>query len=159
VHLDGELARCRRHSSTLGVLACDLDGLKSVNDRFGHLTGDKVLKAVAGALRASCREYDYVARMGGDEFILVLPTLEPEALTAATQRLSNVVLEAGWRVHGEVLLTLSFGEAFYPADGQDAEQLLAEADRRLYRAKQNRRHGGRVGATPSERESQGIPLL
>ena len=73
LHLDAELARCQRTGMELAVLVCDLDGFKQVNDRFGHLEGNKVLKLVAKGLRECCREYDYVARMGGDEFVLVLP--------------------------------------------------------------------------------------
>src|ERR1017187_3228457 len=73
LHLDGELARCQRTNAELAVLVCDLDGFKQVNDRFGHVEGNKVLKLVAAGLHDCCREYDYVARMGGDEFVLVLP--------------------------------------------------------------------------------------
>jgi GGDEF domain-containing protein len=102
IHLDQELARCRRDDSTLAVLECDLNNFKEVNDRYGHLAGDKVLKIFANSIREVCREYDFTARMGGDD-----------------------------------ILSLSLGAAFYPVDGLDAEQLLAEADRRMYRAKQS----------------------
>ncbi|MBV9339478.1 MAG: diguanylate cyclase, partial [Acidobacteria bacterium] len=75
VHLAQELARCRRTGSSLAVMVCDLDGFKQVNDRFGHLEGNRVLRLFAQALKESCREYDYVARMGGDEFVVVAPGL------------------------------------------------------------------------------------
>ena len=73
LRLDSELARCKRNREPLSVVVCDLDGFKQINDRFGHLEGNKVLRLVAEALRNRCREYDYVARMGGDEFVLLLP--------------------------------------------------------------------------------------
>src|SRR5262249_43495767 len=64
LHLDSELSRAKRKQESLALLVCDVDGFKSVNDRFGHLQGNKVLQLVASRLRESCREYDYVARMG-----------------------------------------------------------------------------------------------
>ncbi len=76
LHLDGELARCRRLNSPLVVLVCDMNGFKQVNDQYGHLEGNRLLHSVAKKLKESCREYDYVARMGGDEFVLVLPGLQ-----------------------------------------------------------------------------------
>ena len=77
MHLDSELSRCKRAASPLAVLVCDLDEFKKVNDQYGHLEGNEVLRSVAHALRDACREYDYVARMGGDEFVMVLPGLDP----------------------------------------------------------------------------------
>jgi diguanylate cyclase (GGDEF)-like protein/putative nucleotidyltransferase with HDIG domain len=139
LHLDSELARCRRTTSDLAVLVCDLDGFKQVNDRFGHLVGNKVLKLVATGLDECCREYDYVARMGGDEFVLVLPGLKTGDLPEKRLALEIVVAEAGLAVCGERLLNISIGAAFCPEDGTDAEGLLAEADRRMYLAKQRRK--------------------
>jgi len=142
LHLDAELSRARRNSERLAVLVCDLDGFKQINDRFGHLEGNRVLKLVAAGLRECCREYDYVARMGGDEFVLVLPGLAPQDLAAKQQMLERVVVEAGESVCGERLLNISIGAAFCPEHGQDAEGLLAEADRRMYLAKQEHKGAG-----------------
>jgi diguanylate cyclase (GGDEF)-like protein/putative nucleotidyltransferase with HDIG domain len=135
MHLDRELARCKREGTTLSVLVCDLDGFKQVNDRYGHLEGNRVLQAVARRLGEVCREYDYVARMGGDEFVVVLPGHGPAAVAQKSLRLGTVAAEAGLEVCGSDLLSMSVGAAFYPYDGTDAEQLLAEADRRMYKAK------------------------
>lgn len=136
LHLDSEIARCRRMGHPLSVVVCDLNGFKQVNDRFGHLEGNKVLKAVARKLKDCCREYDYVARMGGDEFLLVLPGLGSEAVKSTVARLNQIAAEAAQQVNTEALLSLSVGVAQYPDHGTDAEQILAEADRRMYRNKQ-----------------------
>ena len=86
LRLDSEVARCKRNGEPLCVVVCDLDGFKQVNDRFGHLEGNKVLRLVADALRSRCREYDYVARMGGDEFVLLLPGSDREVDPGAHRR-------------------------------------------------------------------------
>ena len=75
LQLDRELARCKRDNTTLTVMVSDMDGFKQINDRFGHLEGNRVLRLFAQALKDSCREYDYVARMGGDEFVVIAPGL------------------------------------------------------------------------------------
>ncbi|PWT98544.1 MAG: hypothetical protein C5B51_29040 [Terriglobia bacterium] len=136
LRLDSELARCKRSKEPLAVLVCDLDGFKLVNDRFGHVVGNKVLRTVGGALRDACREYDYVARMGGDEFVLILPATTRDQIGARIAELREIGATAGAVVTGSDILTLSIGEAYFPDDGLDAEQLLAEADRRMYEAKQ-----------------------
>ena len=100
LHLDGELARCRRLNSPLVVLVCDMNGFKQVNDRFGHLEGNHVLRRVAAKLKECCREYDYVARMGGDEFVLVLPGLQPDQVQRQIQRLQAITAEAGREICG-----------------------------------------------------------
>jgi diguanylate cyclase (GGDEF)-like protein len=139
LRLDSELARSKRAQEPLTVLVCDLDGFKMVNDCHGHLVGNKVLRAVGSALRESCREYDYVARMGGDEFVLILPASDRESMYHRIAALRQIGGAAGCTVTGMEAMTMSIGEAFYPQDGADAEQLLAEADRRMYRAKQHAR--------------------
>jgi diguanylate cyclase (GGDEF)-like protein/putative nucleotidyltransferase with HDIG domain len=136
LHLDGELARCRRLNSPLVVLVCDMNGFKQVNDKHGHLEGNRVLHSVAKKLKECCREYDYVARMGGDEFVLVLPGLRPDQLAQKIQRLKAITAEAGREIVAEETLSLSIGHSMFPEDGMDADQLLSEADRRMYVAKQ-----------------------
>jgi diguanylate cyclase (GGDEF)-like protein/putative nucleotidyltransferase with HDIG domain len=136
LHLDGEVARCRRLNSPLAVLVCDMNGFKQVNDKYGHLEGNRVLHSVAKKLKESCREYDYVARMGGDEFVLVLPGLQPDQLQQKIQRLKAITAEAGQDICAQETLSLSIGHALFPEDGADADRLLSEADRRMYIAKQ-----------------------
>ena len=136
LHLDGELARCRRLNSPLVVLVCDMNGFKRVNDQYGHLEGNRLLHSVAKKLKESCREYDYVARMGGDEFVLVLPGLQPDQLASKMERLRAITADAGHEIFAEETISLSIGHAMFPEDGVDADRLLSEADRRMYVAKQ-----------------------
>ncbi|MBZ5600309.1 MAG: diguanylate cyclase [Acidobacteriia bacterium] len=136
LQLDRELARCKRDTSSLTVMVSDMDGFKQINDRFGHLEGNRVLRLFAQALKDTCREYDYVARMGGDEFVVVAPGLPPDAAAKKAQQLQELAKQAGHVVCREDILSLSVGQAVYPEDGRDAEELLAEADRRMYIEKQ-----------------------
>jgi diguanylate cyclase (GGDEF)-like protein/putative nucleotidyltransferase with HDIG domain len=136
VHLAQEVARCRRMKSSLAVLLCDIDGFKQINDSFGHLEGDKLLREFTTRLKDVCRGYDYVARMGGDEFVITAPGLTPEAAKEKAERLNQAAIESGRHVCGRDLITLSVGMAFCPEDGFDVERLLAEADRRMYSMKQ-----------------------
>jgi hypothetical protein len=94
------------------------------------------LRLFAQALKDSCREYDYVARMGGDEFVVVAPGLTADAASKRAEQLRALAKQAGNEVCGEDILSLSVGRALFPEDGKDAEQLLAEADRRMYMEKQ-----------------------
>jgi diguanylate cyclase (GGDEF)-like protein/putative nucleotidyltransferase with HDIG domain len=145
LRLDSELSRCARTPEPLAVLVCDLDGFKQVNDRFGHLEGNRVLRSIAQTLRESCREYDYVARMGGDEFVVLMPGSDRESIQGRAQQLSRIVANAA-KLAGADFLSMSIGQAFYPEDGSDAEQLLSEADRRMYKAKQ----ASKAAAAPVE---------
>ena len=86
LELDRELARCKRKETSLTVMVCDMDGFKQINDRFGHLEGNRVLRMFAQALKQSCREYDYVARMGGDEFVVIAPGLEADSAVKKADR-------------------------------------------------------------------------
>ncbi len=138
LELDRELARCKRDHATLTVMVCDLNGFKQINDRFGHLEGNRVLRLFATALKDSCREYDHVARMGGDEFVVITPSLPQDAIQRKSEMMNELARMAGREVCSEDILSLCVGQASYPQDGVDAERLLAEADRRMYLEKQQR---------------------
>ena len=135
LQLDSELSRGRRTDAPLAVCVLDLDGFKMVNDRFGHLEGNRVLHEVAAGLRNACREYDYVARMGGDEFVVLLPGVRPVDVDAKLTQFRQVVSNVCRELFRENLLSISIGVAHFLIDGNDAEQLLAEADRRMYKEK------------------------
>ncbi len=136
MHLAQEVARCRRMKTSLAVMVCDIDGFKQINDSFGHLEGDRLLREFTTRLKDVCRGYDYVARMGGDEFVITAPGLTAEAAREKAERLNQAAVESGRHVCGRELITLSVGMAFCPEDGFDVERLLAEADRRMYSMKQ-----------------------
>jgi diguanylate cyclase (GGDEF)-like protein/putative nucleotidyltransferase with HDIG domain len=137
--LDNELARAQRTASSLVVIVCDLDGFKQVNDRFGHMSGNKVLRLIANGLREQCGPPDYVARMGGDEFVLLIPGGNVDEIELKIDRMRQVAKRAGDSTPEPCLLSMSIGVATYPDDGSDAEDLLAEADRRMYKSKRQRK--------------------
>ncbi len=151
LQLDRELARCKRTGATLAVMVCDLDHFKSINDVFGHLEGNKVLHSFAQALRENSREYEYVARMGGDEFVIIVPGLTPEQAKFKSERISELAKQTAFAICGKNTLSASVGTAYFLADGTDAEHLLAQADRRMYMMKGLSRHGGEEEKVPATR--------
>ncbi len=157
LHLDAEMERCRRRHACLGVFLCDLDGFKRINDEHGHLEGNRVLKAVSTALRECCRGYDYVARMGGDEFVVLAPDIKRGALEENIQRFREAVELTGIRL-GYVGLSSSIGAVvFVPGEGYvDADAILAEADRRMY-ANKRRQQAMDASLTQSAKPHQRGP--
>jgi len=137
--LEEEINRCRRGGTPLELLVCDLNGFKQVNDRFGHMEGDRVLREVAARLRENCREYDFVSRMGGDEFVIVMPGAEAGNFKIRAAQLSQLAADAGRMITGENVLSCAVGSARFPEDGTDSEQLLSVADQRMYRNKYDSR--------------------
>jgi len=137
LQLDREMARCKRDNNTLTVMVADLDGFKQINDRFGHLEGNRVLRLFAHSLKETSREYDYVARMGGDEFVVIAPGLTPEAAARKAEQMRDLAQQAGKDICNEDILSLSVGKAIYPEDGIDAEKILSEADKRMYLQKRS----------------------
>src|SRR5208283_2855281 len=137
LQLDRELARCKRDKNTLTVMVSDMDGFKQVNDRFGHLEGNRVLRLFAQALKDTSREYDYVARMGGDEFVVIAPGLAADAAGKKSEQMRELAHQVGQEICKEDILSLSVGQAVYPEDGTDAEKILSEADKRMYLQKQS----------------------
>jgi len=137
--LDHEVSRAGRTATSLAVVVADLDGFKQVNDRFGHLAGNRVLRIVANGLREFCEADDYVARLGGDEFVMLIPGADEDELERKIDRMRNVARKAGEATPEPSVLSISVGIANFPEDGTDAEQLLAEADRRMYKGKRQRK--------------------
>jgi diguanylate cyclase (GGDEF)-like protein len=142
LRLATELEEAQLRGSRLAVLVADMDGFKQVNDQYGHAAGDRVLARTAQALREGTRRGDYAARMGGDEFVFLLPDAAPGVIQGRVEELSLLVAAAGREVCSADVLRLSVGAAFYPEDGAHAEELLAKADARMYQIK--RQHHGEV---------------
>ncbi len=138
-HLEAELSRCRRSQDPLTVIVLDLDGFKQVNDRFGHIEGNNLLRMFASGLKDTCREYDYAARIGGDEFVIVAPGLPRGAVEEISERLQRMATDVGTAVCGQTVLSVSLGTSSYPSDGEDAETLLSAADQSMYQMKRSRR--------------------
>ena len=137
--LDHALARVRRSGEPLALLFIDLDKFKAVNDTHGHAAGDEFLRQAAARLKACIRDADTVARIGGDEFVVLLDSeLEADTPEIIKQRIAGGFLQ-GFNI-GDIPLesSASVGISRFPEDGNDADHLLASADRAMYRAKQSR---------------------
>jgi diguanylate cyclase (GGDEF)-like protein len=128
-----ELARARRSGEPLCVLTADLDGLKELNDRYGHRAGDEALELTTAVIGATLRDVDVLARTGGDEFVMVLPSCEPAVALDIAELLRRRLRERSARESWPI--TLSAGVANAPPLPLDPETLLAAADSALYRAK------------------------
>jgi diguanylate cyclase (GGDEF)-like protein/PAS domain S-box-containing protein len=129
--LDREIKRSQRTGRRFSLLLFDLDQLKRINDRYGHVTGSRALCRLADALSVGCRDIDTAARFGGDEFALVLPETEVEPAKLVAQRICSALAADG----RDPKLSVSVGAAIYPQDGQTIETLLSSADRELYAMK------------------------
>ncbi len=140
--LERELARARRYGRECCVVLLDLDEFKSVNDRFGHLVGDRALRAVADVLSHTLRGVDTVARYGGEEFALILPEASKSEGRTTAERLRRAVSEEiDLRESGAAIpLSASFGVACFPEAAAEAEALFRAADEALYAAKANGRN-------------------
>jgi diguanylate cyclase (GGDEF)-like protein len=114
----------------------DLDDLKAVNDRFGHIAGDQVLRSVADIVRGGVRKIDVAARYGGDEFVIMLPDTPARGALEVGERIRHAVESTPYVVDSStVTCTVSIGVASFPQDGRSMEGLLARADSALYLAK------------------------
>ena len=129
--IEAELDRSRRTQRPFSVVLFDMDGLKAINDQYGHLTGSRALVRLGKILRNHCRAIDTAARYGGDEFAIVFPEADADIAT----RIVNRIHEKMSSEAEAPALSASAGTASYPADGDTPEKLLAAADRALYRMK------------------------
>jgi diguanylate cyclase (GGDEF)-like protein/putative nucleotidyltransferase with HDIG domain len=136
LHLDAELARCSRNGVDLTVVVANLDGFARINSRLGHPSGNEVLKKVAARLKECSRPYDFVARMGGDHFAVVVPELSAVSVERRVAELQAAVEQI--HLGPGLWLTLSTGVSTSSADGEVAEPLLSIAEERLHAARESR---------------------
>jgi diguanylate cyclase (GGDEF)-like protein/PAS domain S-box-containing protein len=132
--LDSEIRRSKRTNREFAILFFDLDGLKRINDRYGHMIGSRALCRLADVLCSCCRDIDTPARFGGDEFAVVLPETNAEAASLVARRICEGVANDG----SGPKLSVSFGVAVYPQNGDSIESLLCQADSALYSMKRQR---------------------
>jgi diguanylate cyclase (GGDEF)-like protein len=146
-----EVARSQRLGAPLSLVVFDVDHFKQINDTYGHIAGDTVLREVAESIVASTKNFDVAARYGGDEFVLLLPGCGSADAVGVAER---VRAEIGHRVQA-VSVTASAGLATMPDNAYDSDRLVAAADAALYEAKRS----GRDRAAASTREANGPPLI
>ena len=138
--MDSALRAAQHHQSTLALLFLDINDFKGINDVHGHAMGDRILCTIARRLERCVRETDTVARMGGDEFTVLLPGIQShDAVYAKVEQILAAMAEPlGAEFGGIKMPSCSVGVAFYPKDAEDADTLLSHADGDMYRVKKQR---------------------
>ncbi|MBT9495281.1 MAG: EAL domain-containing protein [Paucibacter sp.] len=149
----------KRQGDTLALLFLDLDHFKNVNDSLGHRFGDELLKELARRLKLAVREQDTVSRLGGDEFILVLPGADAAGAAHVAAKVMELACQVFLIEQHEITVTPSVGVALYPLDGLDFDALCRCADIAMYRAKQDGRNGFRFFTAEMQAESARTLLL
>ena len=141
MRFDEEVSRARRMGRSFQVMMLDLDDFKIVNDTFGHKVGDKMLREIARIIQAQLREYDFLARYAGDEFVAVVQELVGSQVEELRARIESVVAQFSLHVRGDkrARVGISIGTATYGADGETLDQLLVAADQAMYRVKSSRK--------------------
>jgi len=137
-----EISRSLRNNQKIGVMLFDLDQLKGVNDSYGHSVGDLLLQAIGQRLLGLLRKSDTVARMGGDEFLLILPEMkQPEDAVLTAERILNALSTPFLLEGNQINITTSIGIVFFPDDGTEVDELIKKADTAMYKAKEK---GGNI---------------
>jgi diguanylate cyclase (GGDEF)-like protein len=156
--LQAEVARAQREKIPAGILLLDLDHFKQINDQYGHLAGDSVLREAARRMKGRLRAYDSVGRYGGEEFLVVLPGCDQTAAAHQAERLRQAISEKLFDVpEGEIPVTISIGATSTSRDGGgEIDSLLRAADAALYRAKEGGRN--RVECAPHVPACEPLPV-
>ncbi len=148
LRFEQEVARARRHGRTFQLIMLDLDDFKIVNDTFGHKIGDRMLREVAGLVNGQLREYDFLARYAGDEFVALVPDVAFDQIEELRERIERIVSGFSIQVRGQgrARVGISVGAAVYGNDGESLDQLVIAADQAMYRAKSTHK----AGAVPDQ---------
>lgn len=141
VEFEKELKRSERSNSTFQVLMLDLDGFKAVNDSFGHKVGDQLLTQLGGVIRSQLRDYDFLARYAGDEFVALLPETDEDGVEELCQRIESAVNDFEIRISEteSARVGVSIGSAAFPGKGESFDQLIIAADKAMYAEKAGRK--------------------
>jgi diguanylate cyclase (GGDEF)-like protein len=152
-----EISRVKREGGSFGALMIDLDFFKRINDNYGHLAGDDVLKAVAALVKSETRAHDLAGRFGGEEFVALLASSSKDEAILTAERIRQLVSELVIHTlnnEGEAVViekqTASIGVASFPHDGSTLDEVMASADAAVYAAKRNGRN--RVVGSPALHE-------
>lgn len=146
--LEEALEEARKTASTCGLIFLDLDHFKDINDRYGHLVGDAVLCECSERVSASLRASDYLGRWGGEEFVAILPGVEPGEALGVAEKIRATIAQDVFADEVGVRLTCSLGVATYPHDAANREDLIKNADRAMYTAKRLGRDQTRMASEP-----------
>mgnify|MGYP001765262258 CR=1 FL=1 len=134
--IERELSRSRRYARPLSLVLLDIDYFKKINDTFGHLAGDAVLKEVAGVVRSRTRREDVLARYGGEEFALLLPEIDEKGAVQLAEKVRKLVERHAFEFDGETIpVTVSAGVATVQRKSEEPQELIRRADEKLYESK------------------------
>ncbi len=155
MQFEKELARASRNANSFQVLMLDLDGFKAVNDTYGHKNGDRLLKEIAKVMREQLRDYDFLARYAGDEFVAIIPETNEEEVRDLCERMERAVADFALAIDGETFaqVGVSLGASSYPNDGETLDQIIIAADKKMYAVKAVRKR-----QKAAELESAPIPV-
>ena len=161
---DREVGRASRGGSNFQLLMLDLDGFKGVNDTFGHKVGDQILKEVGQVILGQLRDYDFLARYGGDEFVALVPDADSNDVTELCDRIERAVTDFALHVDNErwASVGVSLGASGYPKNGETFDQMIVAADKAMYIRKTNRKRLAAITnasiAKPAVPNSQNLDL-
>ena len=143
IRFEEEVARARRTGRAFQLIMLDLDDFKIVNDTFGHKLGDRMLREVAALVQAQLREYDFLARYAGDEFVAIVPDMAIDQVAELRERTERIVsaFSIEVRAKGRARVGISLGSAVFGVDGETLDQLVIAADQAMYRAKSQHKTG------------------
>jgi diguanylate cyclase (GGDEF)-like protein len=144
LRFEEEVSRARRNNKPFQVVMLDLDDFKKVNDTFGHKVGDCMLREVGNLIQSQLREYDFLARYAGDEFVALLPDLTVQQVDELRTRIETVVRGFSMNIRPQTRASVgvSIGASVFGADGETLDQLLIAADQAMYRAKNAHKTAG-----------------